>query len=83
MGRGLHDSHRHENLIVHARHENPSYREFFKRDMPRAEEMKQFGEMGVLETTKKIFFEESLRTEAFRLCTLEGQETMQRIPIDS
>ena len=27
-----------ENLIVHARHENPSYREFFKKDMPRAEE---------------------------------------------
>ena len=43
-----------ENLIVHARHENPSYREFFKKDMPRAEEMKQFGEMGVLKTTKKI-----------------------------
>ena len=43
-----------ENLIVHTRHENPSYREFFKKDMPRAEEMKQFGEMGVLKTTKKI-----------------------------
>ena len=43
-----------ENLIVSAKHNNPSYREFFKRDLPCAEEMKQFGEMGVLKTTKKI-----------------------------
>ena len=43
-----------ENLVVSASHEDPSYREMFQKDIPRGECLKQFGEMGVVRTTKKI-----------------------------
>ena len=43
-----------ENLLVSANQEEPSYRKFFKKDMPKAEEMKQFGEMGIVKIPQKI-----------------------------
>ena len=43
-----------ENLLVSASHIEPSLREFFKKDIIDASQMKQFGEVGVIKTTKRI-----------------------------
>ena len=38
-----------ENLLVSSGHDEPSYREFYKKDLPKAEEMRQFGVKGKLQ----------------------------------
>ena len=43
-----------ENLLVSSNHEDPLYREFFKQDMPNVDQLRQFGEMTVIKTTKQI-----------------------------
>ena len=43
-----------ENLLVSSGHDEPSYREFYKKDLPKAEEMRQFGEMAVIKVSKQI-----------------------------
>ena len=43
-----------KNLLVSRGHTEPSYREFFKKDLASAPHMHQFGEMGVIKVTKDI-----------------------------
>ena len=43
-----------ENLLLSRNHAEPSHREFFKKDIPKAEQMRQFGEMGIVKTSKRI-----------------------------
>ena len=43
-----------ENLLVSSGHDEPSYREFYKKDLLKAEEMRQFGEMAVIKVSKQI-----------------------------
>ena len=43
-----------ENLLVSSNHNNTSYKEFFDKEAAKPEALKQFGEMGVIKTTKKI-----------------------------
>ena len=43
-----------ENLLVSRGHTEPSFREFFNKDLPRAAHMRQFGEMGIIKVGKDI-----------------------------
>jgi hypothetical protein len=43
-----------ENLLVSSNHDDPSYREFYKKDLPHTEHLRQFGEMAVIKTTRDI-----------------------------
>ena len=43
-----------ENLLVSSSHDDPSYREFYQKDVANAESMRQFGEMAILKVSKRI-----------------------------
>ena len=43
-----------ENLLVSRGHTEPSYREFFEKDVPSASNMRQFGEMGIIKVGRDI-----------------------------